>query len=223
MKKKAKNIEPVFYSDIHRLPLDRFINVTCDGTLTELVISGTPTEDQLKNAWLRITEDYNLALTEGTPYGTRIASLYKNLATETKKLRTVELFVPVMLEYYTPQFAKEVNKALSTSFRFDPQNRPEYERTLQRCIDRAKGLKMRITMDTAKLNSVIEEHAKKTGSADVQPSRQYFAAILVNLSDFAGYNLKENEMTVGQFVERLKRYNAAVAKAHTPEPAKKKK
>lgn len=220
--KKINNTEPVLYSDIHRLPLDRFINVTCDGDLSCLVISGTPTEDQLQAAWSKIAEDYNFAMADGTPYGLRIAELYKTIATETKKLRTVELFAPVLRDYHTPQFAKQLNKALSTSFKFDPRNRAEYDKTLQRCIDRAKGLKIRIAFATAKLGKLIEEHHGQK-SENVKPSRQYFAAVMVNLSDFAGYALKEHEMTVGQFIERLKRYNAAASKAAAPERTKNRK
>lgn len=210
----SNKVPAQFYRDIHRLPLDRFINITCEGNLEDLVISGTPTPEELKAAWGLIVEEYNLAITDGSPQGGRIAELYKSIATNAAKLHTVQTLVPVMYEYFTPQFAKRVNKALGTSLRFDPLKRDEFEKTLQRCLERAKGFKVKISFDEAKLKTLLAESDKKATAE--KPTRKYFASLLVNLSDYAGYLIRESDITTGQFVERVKRYTDAITKAQAP-------
>lgn len=216
MNKTDNDILNKYYTDIHRLPLDRFINVTCDGDLSELVISGQPSKEQLNDAWKKIIEEYNMAMTDGTPHGIRIVELHKRITSNIAKLQILETLIPLMEDYYTPQFARDINAALSTQFSFDPCNRPDYIKTLKRCKERSKGIRLRIVMDESAFKNLIQDHGKKAASINEKPTRQYFSALLVNLSDFAGYNLKESEMTVGHFVERLKRYNDASAKAQAP-------
>lgn len=198
---------PSYYISIHKLPLNIFIDVACDSNLDALIISGNPSAEELAKAWEEISEQYNNAMTSGTIETAHTISLYRNVIRTDFKLKAAESFINILKEVYVKRFADEVNKIVGTRLEFDVLKTAEYENDLKRALLRLTGLKIRLEFEKSKLSKEVE---KKEPTENKQLTREYFTNLIINLSDHAGYEIKEAEISVYKFCERIRRYNRLI-------------
>lgn len=198
--------EAKYYKDIHRLPLNLFINVAVDSDFASLIISGSPKDDDLENAWKEIVNQYNDCLARLDHKMMRTISIYRSAVYTDFKINAVESFIQILKEVYVKKMADEVNKLMLTNFKFDVHNQKDYDNDIKRVAQRLRGLKIQLKIDQSKVeawNKEIKENETST------PDREYFSKILINLSDYAGYQIREDQITVFEFCERIKRCERA--------------
>jgi hypothetical protein len=206
-KNEVRNIEiitgkkAVLHRSIHKLPLARFIDCAVDNNLRALIIEGIPEEVELIEAWNEISQDYTDAL--GSVDQDRRIKLYKEITRLQLKVATVEQFIPILKNTYVKKFADYVNAALFTKFSFDIKNPEQYDKELEKCLKRVKGIRIDIKSEEAILKSIEE---RKKGSQEPKYTREYFGSILINLSDQAGFDIDEEKISTYKFCERVKRY-----------------
>lgn len=189
------------YRSINTLPLHKFIDCIINHNLAALIISGLPTQQELANSWTLILQQYSDAI--GDNEHRLYANRTKQLAIETINYNLVIGLVDVLRKEYSKELCVELNKLLSTSFKFDYTNKETYEKDLSRCFNRAKGFK--ISMDL--LQTQVSELEKKIGAKNGEaPTEQYYQITLITLSDHAKYPIGDN-ITVFEFCERIKRFN----------------
>jgi hypothetical protein len=187
-----------FYQHIVDLPLNKFIEASTSGNLSALIISGTPPEEDLYNAWGTIMEEYSLAI------GDHETRLRFNLYTEINKLQLkinqIALIVSILKNYYVPIFVTELNNLLVTTMVFDINKPDEYDKKLQLALNRSKGYKIQLDL---KIDH-YEALSKSEGSGAV--TKEYFQSVLITISNHAKYLIPDT-ITVFEFCERIKRFN----------------
>jgi hypothetical protein len=189
-----------YYQHITQLPLSKFIDALVDGNLQTLVIEGPVGESELAAAWMDLQQDYAAAI--GDNEYKLYLSVYKEVFTLSIKIHQVYLLVDTLKKYYVKPFAVQLNKLLKTSFTFDHTQKEAYEQKLNGCLTRIKGSE--ITLAKKKIQLRALEEKMTTGE---KPSREYFINMLIALSDHAKIVLKAEDMTVYEYVQRIKRLN----------------
>ncbi len=202
-----------YYQSIQHLPLNRYKDCLINDNLSALTISGFPTNEQLNEAWSKICQEYADAA-GNDEYG-----LYLKLFKQVHLLNTEIAQVKICVEQlellttlpdslmekaeYRDIWSKEVNKLLLTQFIFDFNNIELYRRNLQRCLNRSKGTKLELDIVMARYEAIKQKYEEGK-----KPDEAYFNAILITLSDHAGFHLTD-AITVFEYCERIKRLNDA--------------
>lgn len=191
---------PVMYRSITQLPLHRYIDADVDGNLHALVITGKPTDEELQTAWGEITEQVS-EIGGGAEYKLYM-SLFKEIAIYDLTLKQIEYLVSVLQYAYSRSLCDELNKIGGTSFKLDPTDNQTYQEELKRCLRRSGGMKIKMDLKVAQ----FEAMQKKFEGKKTKPTREFYQAVLNNLSDHAKY-LVPDTITVYQYYDRLKRLN----------------
>jgi hypothetical protein len=188
-----------WYQTIAELPLSEFIKVAVDGNLSALIISGFPTEQQLRKAWEDISSDY------ADMIGDHEARLYfqltRDLTVMTITLNQIEHLVKLLSDYRYPPMEKMLNDILRTRFHFTENRKAE----LKKCLAMSKGISLKKDLKEMQLAGMRTKFEKE----ETAPTREYFQAILITLSDFAKYHISEH-ITTYEFCERIHRLNKAL-------------
>lgn len=176
-----------------------------DGNFAALIISGFPSEQDLRLAWEKIQEQYSEKV--GSFEYRLYVNLYKEIHILSATIDTIQILIAQLRAVYVKKWADKLNSALFTNYSFDVINSDEYDKTLDICHNKTGGL--RLNLDLKLINfKAIEE---KNKSADGKASRGYFQSILITLSDNVGYYLTDN-ITVFEFCDRIVRSQKQSAK-----------
>jgi hypothetical protein len=189
-----------YYSSIAELPLRNFINVLVDDNIYALLIDGEADLITLQEAWSEILQEYQQSI--GDSEHQMYTLLYKELKLLEIDYTIVTELVPVLQLVYRQKFADELNKILETSFEFDWDNQEKYQQELQRCLNRNKAIKIQLELKRKE----FEEIEKKNKYEHKKPSREYFLSVLINLSNYAKYQITD-QITTFEFCQRVKQLN----------------
>jgi hypothetical protein len=195
-------ISPKWYRNIIELPLSRFIDASVDGNLYALVKEGIPEPQDIIEAWKNIRIEYSDTV-KNSDY-VSFAKLDRDLTQLRIKYKQIHIAIDQLECFYTENFHKKLNEALSYNFKLDVSNPELYDAEIKRARNRSKEIK--ITID---LNKMTHESmwAKMLESGDVL-TREYFEKTLIALSDFSEYRLRADDMSVFEYCERIRRMNA---------------
>jgi len=188
-----------WHSSITSLPLNKFIDCQVDGDLSALIISGSPSPEQLAEAWAGISQEYadETAETEYKMY----LQLLKEVVVMEINLAIVENCVTILRLAYVKKCADQINALLFINFAFDPSNREKYLKDLDRAISRSKGsIKLPLQVKKSRLEAMEQRFSEKGR----KPDRAYFQYVLNALSDYAKYLIPDT-ITVYQFCDRIRR------------------
>jgi len=191
-----------WYQHITELPLSKFIDVTVDDNLYALVITGQPSMEQLQLAWAQINQEY--ADVMGDNEHRMYISVYRDIKVLETTLKLIHWLVEQMREVYYVEFANRLNALLNTRFKFDHTRPEQYFNELTRCINRSKGYKIDLDLKLAQFE-VIQKNRKEQGEGE-KPSREYYQAILITLSDHVKYPVGDS-ITVFEFCDRVRRFS----------------
>lgn len=190
------------FRSITDLPLSRWVDYTVDGYLHALAKTGTPPEDELKAAAVE------LRIQVADVAGDHEYRLYCNTIKEITNLELtivqIRELVTVLRDAYVELFVVQLNRLLPNSkLVFDVSKPEQYDATLQRALNRSKGLKLMIDLKKQKLEALQVKYGAQGGG---KVNREYYMGVLLTLSDSARYPLSDS-ITVWEFYERMKRHN----------------
>jgi hypothetical protein len=184
---------------IHDTPLYKFIEVLCDNNLHALVISGEVSEEELVESWEKILQEYTELI------GNTDQVIFLSLLKETNRLEwtlnQIETLIEVLKKSYAAPFAKMLCKLLRVRFVFDPSDPEQYDKLLENCYRRSRGLYIDLKLKRIELDA----HIKKLSASGELPTREYFINALITLSDHSKSHLTD-QMMISEFCLRLKRY-----------------
>jgi len=203
MKTEESVIENKYYTSITELPLHSYVDCLIKNNLSHLIISGSPSPDNLAIAWSDITQEYVDAI--GNSGFEMYLMLAKELALLEVRLCLVENCVAILKCVYEKKYADKVNEILHTNFVFDYNDQDKYQELLDRCLVRSKSIFIQITLKRAQL----EGQDARFKSDSKAPTREYFQSILITLSDHAKYEIGDS-ITVYKFTDRIRRLNEYV-------------
>jgi len=194
-----------WYRNINDLPLNKFIDCFIDDNLHALVISGNPAIEQLHESWQEIRIQYADAIKDHDYVA------FARLSADILRLEIfqdqVKMLVEQLRDRYVVQFHDALNKLMNYKFVFDVTRPGEYDKELQKAINRSKGQLIDLNLKRMTLESMLKKMAEK---GELQPTREYFQSVLITLSDHAEYKLRADDMTVFEYCERIRRLNAYI-------------
>jgi hypothetical protein len=189
------------YHSIHNLPLSRFIDLVVKDYKGAVIIEGNPPEHEINLAIEEIRQQYADAI--GDAEYKHYLILFRQIAEIELTLSEIYSFVETMRSVYHPLLAKALNSLLKTNFEFDVTKKDEYDKLLDRCLRRSNGFKIDRDLKLLRYRS-IEEKLKKDNH---KPSEEYFTEMLITLSDHAKFHLTPDNITVGEFCNRIQKLN----------------
>lgn len=193
------------HTTIHRLPLRAFIDCLIDKDLSGLVISGAPSQTELESAWDDLLWQYSDAL--AGPRQEYQADLYKKSLSQEFKVRSLEVFVSILEDYRVAEIIDQLSRLTGEKFKFPLADPVAYEKDLKRC----RGI---IALESVILDQLLRQLNESQPADDQKPTRDYFAKILINLSDDAGYEIRD-DISVYTFCERINRYIQKIEQRQT--------
>ena len=128
--KKKKSEQPQtpnasYYTSIHKLPLERFVDVLVDKNLQALVINGNPTLSELQDAWDEILFQYEQAM------GSQNLQHYLEAWTKVQacqlRYNRIDALVATLKQCYVKEFADRLCRLTHKSFQYDPGNLEAYK------------------------------------------------------------------------------------------------
>src|SRR6218665_568614 len=185
-----------YHNTIHRLPLHAFIDCLIDGDLSALAISGSPEQGQLESAWNDLLWQYNDALT-GAKQEQQM-DLYKTSLDTEFRIRSMEVFLSILQDYRVTEIVEQLCSLAGRKLKFPLDDPKAYEKDLKTCA----GI---IALESVVLDQQLHQLNELHPLDHQKPTREYFARILINLSDDAGYEINDN-IPVYTFCERVNRY-----------------
>lgn len=186
------------YTSIVDLPLYLFMDAICDEKLHSIVISGYPTPDELERAWEELLHQHNEKM--GDAESRLMFSLFKQILQRDCELKMIDIALAILVDSYVPRLVEELNGIFHVSFSLDFSNRQDYDQKLQ-VFRNLKG-SVKMTRDLKQLQ--YDSIKKKKESSNKKPDREYFQTMLLNISDFAKYEVNDH-VSVFTYCERINR------------------
>lgn len=193
---------PAWFRTIATCPLTKFIDVSVDGNLAALTISGMPAQSDLLLAWSEIKQQYADAMGDGESI--IYLCLYRDLVILSNKIQSVKLIIESLRRFYYEPLAAELNDMLNTNFQFNPYDNEAYQKLLDRCSNIAKAFKIDFDLNMIHFKAIQAKQETKGGA---NYTREYFQSVLITLSDYAKFPVQDS-ITVFEFCTRIKRYNS---------------
>lgn len=187
------------YRHINEIPLYIFIDALVDDKIHGLVVAGHPTEDELYAAWADLMIQYNEGL--GDNESRLFFSLHKQILGKEITLQQVDFAIEVLRGVFVPEVLTFLNGVFFTCIEYDPLDEDDRDRKLTVFRNQKASIRMAIDMKRIQYDAI-----KKKKSEGGKPDRTYFQTILLNLSDYAKYEIND-KITVFQYCERLRRLN----------------
>lgn len=190
-----------------------FERVLVDGTLSALIISGKPTDEDLVDSWNAMLLEYTEML------GDFEYKVYLQTFKEVELLRVnyecVGLLTNALRSFYSPYFIQELNLLLRMNLRLNAEDPESYYAELDKCDRRAKGIKLRLQLKEAELDVLRKKINSKEGE---KVDKNYFTRVLVMLSQHNSFMVTKDIM-VNVYCEMIKQY-AEYVEAHKQRPKK---
>lgn len=188
----------IIYRHISEIPLYLFEDAICDDKIHSIVVSGHPTEQELADAWNDLLIQYNERL--GDSESRLFFSLHKQILQKEITLQQVDLAIVMLKEAYVPELLEFLNGVFFTRATIDAEDCEDRDRKLNMFKNQKASIRMAIDMKRIQYEAI----KKKKGSAGQKPDHAYFQTNLLNLSDFAKYEVT-NRISVFQYTERMHR------------------
>lgn len=211
---ETNTVEIKYHQVIDNLPLSNFIDCMVDGNLSALIISGFPPEEDLKKAWEHIKAEYAERI--GQHEYKLYVSMYKEISQLRITLDQIDLITaredkekgikPGILRLcYDEFFAGEINKILRRNCKFNWKDQKSYMAELDKCYTMRGGYKIRYDLLNLRFEAI---EAKQKAEPGEPITRAYFTSILVTLSDYQAKHSLSDNIKMGEYCERLKRWNS---------------
>ncbi len=153
MQQKQSDIsQPKIYSSCNDLPLRKFIDCIVDENLQALTISGFPGESELKAAWDNILLEYS-ELIGNNEYRIYV-QLFKDIQISKITLDQLTIALNILQVTYDEFFAREVNRTLRTSCRFNWKDQASYQAEVKKCFNRSKSFKIALDLKLLKFEAI---------------------------------------------------------------------
>lgn len=186
-----------YYLNITELPLRNFIDCIVNNNIYSLIISGHPDVNDLYLQWHEISQQYADAI--GDNDHRMYAIMLRDYTITCANYELIQRGIQILKIVHHPEICNKINKILSTSLKFNATDQKAYDNDLKTAWRRSKAFKIKSDLLKVSLDNM--------GGDKVVPSKEYFARILIALSDKAGFYLTDS-ITTFEFCERIKQFNA---------------
>jgi hypothetical protein len=202
MKARLRNPQPneaaVLYHSMYELPFSKFVTAWVESDLTVLIKRpGKVTEEEIKQAWQKITDEYREALTTRSDKLTKMT--VENIARLETQINAVDTCLLRLAWAYSEEIVQELKKWTYVAEALDPSDPEQYKKDLVQINSRQGRLQVELRMLTNDLNS----DAAQTAAA--KPDYAYFSDLLTLIMQENKIHLNRETLLVGEFVSFLVR------------------
>lgn len=191
------------FNDCAKLPLDRFIDCLIDNDLSQLIISGTATQEQLQQAWDKIYVQY-CELSQSGSYN-EVFEIMKEINDLRAKITIANNTIAFLQLNYDKDLVDLLNTfALRCDVKEDDKGEVLIDK-LNMVIARMKKWFPRLSMREKELEELRKQN---TGKID----RVYFDDCLEVMSEAKGYQIEASKITVSRFCRSLTKMNKEAQK-----------
>jgi hypothetical protein len=179
--------------------MDNFLRCLCDEDFTALIIDGTASENELKEAWILILSEY-YELKGDTDEGSAQWVLNRNIQRLQNHLFLIERCVLFLDKQYSDSIAESVRK-LGYYFKPTIKEPDEYRNQLHVIVGKSKTKYIQLQQ----LLKELEQQVSKI--EDKKPDRLYFEQMLIQIEEMQGgavYNMET--LSVQKYVMLEKKY-----------------
>lgn len=188
----AFNQQAALYHTCSECPLSVFIKCLVDSDIYALVISGTPTVEDISEAWANLFSEY-LDLNNDNE-AVYILNLQKDICILQNKIDIVE----ALLFSLTAVYDKRLVAILEDYDIFIDLETPQTEKEYLEAINIADIRLAPVRLNLETKNKELNEY--KAGKDAQTIDAQYFQRMLVRLSKHQGYKIIAEQTTVAEFI-----------------------
>lgn len=195
--KQASSQRTELYRSCSLLPLNIFIDAIIDDNLKGLIIKGTPTDEEISEAWEFIYCEYlEISKSARTEYLLQLQNDIRLLEDEELHVgMAIYLLHPNMRPYCLGREGELIKILRYYGYNQTIDfNSPDYDKVISVISSRIAMKKLRLDGKRKELKEYLD--ANKTG----KPSRIQFDNILVRLSRFQGYHIRAAKITVSEYL-----------------------
>lgn len=185
------------------LPLTAFIQALCEGDKAGIIIAGSPTDQELEEAWFGVYAHYvDLSLNMDIKYSLRLQNEISHLKARLMRIELCVRGAKLALDFgqRAEDLVEILRKDYNFPYAFDWNNPEAFTKDLQRVVSRSQR------WDISAQLKQIELEAYQANQNGEKPSKVYFTSILIRLSDHAGYRLSADQLTTAEFAIRKQDY-----------------
>jgi hypothetical protein len=174
------------------------VHVIVNNEIHKLVIKGYFEKNELTVIWDKLYSQYIELLEDDTQKA--VLKALKDIYLLNFKFERVTILVNLLGEFYHKEIAQEL-KRLGYNVDLNPEKGLDlYYRNLNSIFNQAKTLLVQIKNREKDL-----EILKSKNASGKKQTLEDFEEILIGLSEFYGYNIKAEEISLGKFALLLKR------------------
>lgn len=186
-----------WYRGTSDLPLSKFIKVAVDLDLKQLIIWGTPSEDNLLQAWAVIYQEFLDGMQDKkSHYKVRLMSEIDKLDYD---YRAVQLCVQRLSIGPSQWAVEQLRRRVRVSGDFNPEDQAGYFQQLLIVMNQAISMKHRLVEKQAELKII---YAREGGGS--QPTTQHFDHLIARVSLFAKFQINRPQTMTSEFIELYK-------------------
>lgn len=180
--------------------MERFIACDVDGDLSQLIISGTPAEEELQKVWQAIVEEFSeLVKNEAQQQTNELVAECTVLQSRIHRI----VLVAEALQYVYSSDLVALLRSEDVPFAFNPDKPAQYYKDIKGTIDRTRGLNLQLKLKQAELD---EWYAQVEKSSAKKKSRASYDEVLAALTESNGFLIDEATITVTQYARLLNRH-----------------
>lgn len=186
--------------------MDIFLECLYDQDYGGLIISGTPTDAQLQEAWRNIYRQYHELMSEEGDSGNILVEKIKEIQALNAKIILIDSIVKCLSMLYDKQLI-DVIKAFGIPCRIEILDDNEVvKKKLKNVVAHAKLMIIEMKQAQQELDMMQKDQTQTAGV-------EFYYDILSSISEYKGFNVPVNGITVIQFVrdyKRVKEYSIKV-------------
>lgn len=190
------------YQSCQKCPLDVFLDCVYDDMLEGLIIEGEPPVEEIQNAWNKLHAEYS-ALTMSGNHSKEL-ELIREINTINGKLVLVDGIIQHLLICFNQELVDILNAMLLKCDLTENDSLQVTHKKLTGIAIRTKKLVAQLQLKENDLKKIQESSKGETG-------REYYSKTLLILSKENGYAMRENDITVYQFVIAVNMLNEKIA------------
>lgn len=197
---QALRVSPaaLWYRGTSDLPLYRFIKVAVDLDFSQLIIAGTPSDDDLLTAWAAIYQEFLDAMQDKKgQYRVRLLNEIDKLDYD---YRVIQLCVQRLGIGPSQWAVEQLRRRVRVSGDFNPEDQEKYFGSLVIVMNQALSLRHRMTEKQAEMDILY----KQQGGASGRPGMAQFDSLIARVSLFSKFQINRKETTVSEFMELYK-------------------
>jgi hypothetical protein len=186
----------------YKVKMNVFIDCCCNGIYDGLIVEGkSETQNDIEllhKAW----EELYVGYLEGTcsPEQLKIFILQKDIKLLNLKLSKVNLLITMVQIRPDDDMLNELKKDLALNVKFDTSDKEQFIKDVHVAVTKSKSIILQLKNKQSELDGIVSNNENEESQAlDIK----YFDTLLNALSDYTGYFIVPEKITVSRFIDLL--------------------